>query len=250
MDLGTNYPFPIVSPEESQQRLSYACDVIARCCPDSPKHGVEPYYPPSDPALDPDAARASQPYRNPSQGDNVPTQTHVSCPSLCLLPPALSAPCCSCQADLPCPAPSATVLGAAGCRVRCGQQRHQRLRGPAVDGRGRQLPSQGHRRAVRALPPPMQPFPSVPSFFSVLLVPVLVSLPVCSLGLLTEVVASVQGRGGRRDHLPAERNGHQLPGEAAAAAQSAGRSRRLLQGRKARDGRKRRRHRPRHSLGG
>jgi len=54
VDLGINYPFPVISTEESTTRLSYACEVIARSCPDPPKYRREPYYPPSDPRLAPD----------------------------------------------------------------------------------------------------------------------------------------------------------------------------------------------------
>lgn len=54
VELGINYPFPVISMEESTNRLTYACEVIARCCPDPPKYRKEPYYPPSDPRLAPD----------------------------------------------------------------------------------------------------------------------------------------------------------------------------------------------------
>ena len=55
VELGINYPYPVVTPEESAQRVEYACEVIASCCPAPPKYKEEPYYPPSDPCLASDA---------------------------------------------------------------------------------------------------------------------------------------------------------------------------------------------------
>uniref|UniRef100_A0A061S2Y5 Cryptochrome 1 n=1 Tax=Tetraselmis sp. GSL018 TaxID=582737 RepID=A0A061S2Y5_9CHLO len=51
VELGTNYPYPIVSIEKSRRQVQYACEVIAKCCRDPPKYRKEPYYPPSDPKL-------------------------------------------------------------------------------------------------------------------------------------------------------------------------------------------------------
>lgn len=68
VELGINYPFPIISPEESTRQLNYACDVIARCCPNPPQYRKEPYYPPSDPRLDPESSNT--PWQLPMHGEH------------------------------------------------------------------------------------------------------------------------------------------------------------------------------------
>mmetsp|Transcript_13331 Transcript_13331/g.37696 ORF Transcript_13331/g.37696 Transcript_13331/m.37696 type:complete len:199 (+) Transcript_13331:1829-2425(+) len=69
VELGVNYPYPIVSPEESARRVQYASEVIASCSPDPPKYKKEPYYPPSDPRLAPEAVR--HPWSSGQPGGSV-----------------------------------------------------------------------------------------------------------------------------------------------------------------------------------
>lgn len=56
IELGFNYPLPIVSEEEAARRVAHACRVIDACCVDGsmPRH---PYRPATDPALAPASAQ-------------------------------------------------------------------------------------------------------------------------------------------------------------------------------------------------